>query len=313
MKSHRIDQISYYLSHCFHGIIYYYCVTYIIHAFILNDTAKHEKNINTSSSSGDNNNASIISSLAFYGVYHRTPYNQVIHLIGVPFIIWTMILYGTYLPFTTAVPIHTGTTNVTAATKQQSNSLLQKLIPPILQLPPSHHMTWATLWVLLYVAFYSYIDFIGACLYTPFLYIMYVTSVHWSQQDLQQQPQRPRVPKKIKDDSIEHPETVSTTTSSPFHWYGTGKLLWNTFIIHILSWYIQIHLGHGILEGATPASLVNLGAALTSAPLFAFYEMIWYLGYRLSLQQQVLQQVAIYTEQLCAAGANLRVCAMTNA
>lgn len=314
IKSHPINNnnqiLSFYLSHCFHGIIYYYCVKYIIYAFVLNhstattkdDSENSSNNLHASSSS----NNSIISSLAFYGVYHRTPYNQVIHLIGVPFIIWTMILYGTYLPFTTAPP----STNVTAVV-QQPKSSLRTYIPHILLFPrqvqTTHHITWATLWVLLYVMFYSYIDFIGACLYTPFLYIMYVTSVHWSQQDLRKQQQQV----KKKDDSMDVQDTTSTT-SCHYYWYGTGALLSKAFIVHILSWYIQIHLGHQILEGATPASLVNLGAALTSAPLFAFYEMIWYLGYRLSLQQQVLQQVAIYTEQLCTAGANLRVCTMTS-
>jgi hypothetical protein len=144
---------------------------------------------------------------------------------------------------------------------------------------------------------------------------MYVTSVHWSQDDLQQQQQQQLIRKKMKDDSINAPSSTETTTSYKsltYHWYGTGKVLFYAFIVHVVSWYVQIHLGHGILEGATPASLVNLGAALTSAPLFAFYEMIWYLGYRQTLQQQVLQQVSIYTEQLCTAGANLRVCTVSN-
>jgi 2-hydroxy fatty acid dioxygenase len=297
-KSSRTATISYYLSHLFHGCIYYYCVKYIIHDFILG-----------SSSSSSSRNNSIISSLAFYGVYHRTPYNQLIHLIGVPFIIWTMILFGTYLPLTTPAAAAVSAAKTPVPTKRESR--LQSYVPQILQWPHQHRMTWATLWVLLYVTFYLYIDWVGACMYIPFLYIMYVTSVHWSQSDLQPPP-RHTTPKKMKDDSIDPPNTVVSTRPNSFRWYGTGNLLFQAFIIHILSWYIQIHLGHGILEGATPASLVNLGAALTSAPLFAFYEMIWYLGYRLHLQQQVLQQVLIYTEQLCTAGANLRVCTMSS-
>ena len=228
-----------------------------------------------------------------------------IHLVGVPLIIWTMLLYGTYLPFTFNI------TAPTAATPRESRSLplppTPHYVPKILQLPPQHRLTWATLWVLLYVIFYIYIDFVGACLYTPFLYTMYVTSVHWSTNDLQQQQQQPAISNKWKDDSVDPPTRPYT-----YHWYGTGNLLFQAFWIHISSWYIQIHWGHGVLEGATPASLVNLGAALTSAPLFAFYELIWYLGYRTQLQQQVLQQVAIFTERLCTAGANLRVCTVSS-
>jgi 2-hydroxy fatty acid dioxygenase len=289
----NVDTLSFYLSHLFHGIIYYHCVKFIIQDFILN------KNGAADSNKGN----SIISSLAFYGVYHRTPYNQLIHLIGVPFIIWTMMLYGAYLPFTfttIASPSH--------ESKMRSLSL-QPYIPKMLLFPQQdqHRITWAALWVVLYAGFYCYIDFIGACLYAPSLYIMYVTSVHWSQHDLRRQ-QEPK--QKVKMDDPINGQNSVPTASIKYHWYGSGNVLLQAFIVHVLSWYIQIHLGHGILEGATPASLVNLGAALTSAPLFAFYEIVWYLGYRLPLQQQVLQQVTIYTEQLCAAGANLRVCTM---
>ena len=289
------DTISFYLSHVFHGSIYYYCIKYIITEFILT-TARTDNN--------NNNSNSIISSLAFYGVYHRTPYNQLIHLMGVPFIIWTMILYGTYLPFTTT---STTTAKLLAVTTTQESSSSSLWLPRFWLLPSNHCTTWATLWVLMYVTFYCYIDFIGACLYTPFLYIMYVTSVRWSQYDRLPSPSQ----KKMKNDSIHNDSNavVSTTTiPNAYHWYGTGNVLFKAFLLHVFSWYIQIHWGHAILEGATPASLVNLGAALTSAPLFAFYEMIWYFGYRSLLQQQVLEQVAIYTEQLCTAGANLRVC-----
>ena len=291
-----LDTISFYLSHVFHGSIYYYCIKYIITEFILTNARTDNNN--------NNNNNSIISSLAFYGVYHRTPYNQLIHLMGVPFIIWTMILYGTYLPFTTT----TTAKLLAATTTQESSSSSSSLwLPRFWLLPSNHCTTWATLWVLMYVTFYCYIDFIGACLYTPFLYIMYVTSVRWSQYDRLPSPSQ----KKMKNDSIHNDSNavVSTTTiPNAYHWYGTGNVLFKAFLLHVFSWYIQIHWGHAILEGATPASLVNLGAALTSAPLFAFYEMIWYFGYRSLLQQQVLEQVAIYTEQLCTAGANLRVC-----
>jgi 2-hydroxy fatty acid dioxygenase len=244
--------LSFYVSHLFHAVVFYHCV----------------KSVAWSQDYQD-----MTSALAFYGVYHRTPYNQLIHFFGVPLIVWTMLIFGAHLPF--------------------RNSLILDVpeISPWLFLP-RHRVTWATLWVSLYTWFYLSMDVTGACCYIPMLYVMYATSVHWTQED-----QRQGV------------TTVHKKTDTPSHnWYGTGRLLWQAFLVHAFSWYIQIHAGHAILEGATPASLVNLGAALTAAPLFAFYEGLWYLGLRRGLQQQVLEQVARYTQQLCREGANLRVC-----
>jgi 2-hydroxy fatty acid dioxygenase len=246
--------LGFYLSHLFHAVVFYHCV----------------KSVAWSQDYQD-----MTSALAFYGVYHRTPYNQLIHFFGVPLIIWTMLIFGAHLPFSDPLILETPE------------------IVPWLSVP-RHRVTWSTLWVALYTWFYLSMDVTGACCYIPILYVMYATSVRWTAQD--QQQLAASISKKTETATMTH------------NWYGTGRLLWHAFLVHIFSWYIQIHPGHAVLEGATPASLVNLGAALTAAPLFAFYEGLWYLGLRRALQQQVLEQVAIYTQQLCQEGADLRVC-----
>ena len=260
--------ISFILAHILHGSIYYHCIKSIVFT---------------------NTYDNIESSLAFYGVYHRTPYNQLIHFFGVPFILWTLLIFAAYIPFTNH-PLFIISNN-------QYINMFNRFVQTTCQLPKQHRVTWATLWVLMYVMFYLSMDVIGACLYIPFLYIMYATSVRWTEQDQFEH---------IRYIDIKHEKENSR--NSYYRWYGTGRLLWNALLVHATSWYIQIHPGHQILEGATPASLVNLGAALTAAPLFAFYEGIWYIGFRQEFQQRVLMQVAVYTQQLCDAGANLRVC-----
>lgn len=75
-----------------------------------------------------------------------------------------------------------------------------------------------------------------------------------------------------------------------------------------LAWYVQIHPGHVVIEGAKPAVLDSFGGALTSAPLFAFYEGVWLLGINKELQERTNTLVAEYTAELCAAGASMRVC-----
>jgi len=52
-----------------------------------------------------------------------------------------------------------------------------------------------------------------------------------------------------------------------------------------------------------------VGGALTSAPLFAFYEGLWYLGIHKGLQDATIELVGEYTRDLCKGGdVVMRVC-----
>lgn len=76
-----------------------------------------------------------------------------------------------------------------------------------------------------------------------------------------------------------------------------------------VGWYVQIHPGHGIFEGAKPAVLQSIGGALTSAPLFAYYEGLWFIGLNKGLQEETKLLVDQYTVELCKKGINMRACA----
>lgn len=201
--------------------------------------------------------------LAFYGVYHRDPWNQLIHFFGVPLILWSMLVFAAHLPLTNAVTIPSIPAGCCRA----------------------HHVSWATLFLILYTALYFRIDVVGALMYTPIMLYMYATAIEWTANDQAKK-------KENGDDS----------------WLGTKQVAKQALWMHLLGWYLQIHLGHKILEGAQPATLANMGAALTTAPLFAFYEGIWWLGFRTELQQRVGELVATYTQELCSQGATMRVC-----
>jgi uncharacterized membrane protein YGL010W len=247
---------------------------------------------------------SAIQAMAFYGVYHRDPINQMIHFVGVPGIIYSLLLFQCHLDI---IP---------------SSMITLRYLPGI----PAHAINWATIWFMVYVIFYINLDWYGASLYLPILYMMYassVRSVQWDRnqtkdpitnQQQQQQQQQPK--EKIRNDSsvahhghqpssLSNGHNIETTTTN---WMGSKRLLWMAGMIQIVSWYVQIHFGHYIYEGAQPAVLQSIGGALTTAPLFAFYEFIWYLGYRQEFHQAVLHQVNIYTETLCQQGLNMRVC-----
>lgn len=199
--------------------------------------------------------------MAFYGVYHSNPWNQLVHFVGVPMILWSFFVMSAHLPLTDKI---------------------------VLRLPftPRHYPSWATVALVFYCIFYLSLDLVGAVAYLPFLYLMYASSIRWTRDD-----QHRAI---VKD---KQPE-----------WTGTGTLLRKAWLFQILGWYLQIHIGHKIAEGSQPALAQSLGGALTTAPLFAFHEVIWYAGLRKEFQQRILQLVDEYTLTMCEKGANMRVC-----
>lgn len=204
------------------------------------------------------------SALAFYGVYHREPWNQFIHFIGVPLILWTIFIMTAHLP----LPF-----------------LGQYAIT--IPFTPTHALTWATLVTAGYIVFYLMIDTVGGLLYAPVLLAMYRSAVNLTAND----------------------QALASKKQDDNNWTGTGRLLKYALWLHVLAWYVQIHPGHAVIEGAKPAVLDSFGGALTSAPLFAFYEGVWLLGINKGLQERTNALVAEYTAELCAAGATMRVCA----
>lgn len=150
-------------------------------------------------------------------------------------------------------------------------------------LPNGQRLTYGLILALIYLVFYLKIDPFGGSLYAPIIYAMYSSACSFYEQD----------------------QGKSETKS----WAGTGKLLRYAFFLHVFSWYIQIHLGHKIIEGAQPAVLQSIGGALTVAPLFAYYEFLWLLGLNQALQIQTLEVVQQKTLEICASGnAAMRVC-----
>jgi uncharacterized membrane protein YGL010W len=196
--------------------------------------------------------------LAFYGVYHREPWNQFIHFFGVPGILWSLLIFFVHLK----VPI--------------LGDAFQKIFPDL-------ELTYGLIMTLFYGIFYLQLDAMGGILYAPILYVYYTSAVYLTKRD----------------------QSVAGGSS----WSGTGKLLTGAFVLHVLSWYVQIHLGHHVIEGAQPASLQSLGGALTVAPLFAFYEGMWMVGINKALQNTTLALVDQYTQEICEAGKiSMRVC-----
>lgn len=192
--------------------------------------------------------------LAFYGVYHRYGWNQVIHFFGVPGIIWSLLIFMVHVP----IPIVGGGS-----------------------------VNYANFLAICYNLYYLSIDPLGALLYAPFIYAMYVSAEKLRHND------------QAEARKASNSEGTNNNVGS-IPWYGTGKSLRFGLLVHVFCWYIQIHLGHEIIEGAKPAVLQGLGGALSVAPLFAFYEGLWALGINTSLQESTQLLVDQYTQELCA-------------
>ena len=206
----------------------------------------------------------IYEALGFYGVYHREPWNQVIHFFGVPAIIWSLLVFLAHIP-----------------------------------LPFLHQsITYADILTIFYLLFYLKMDPIGGLCYAPFLYWMYSSATHFVSKS-----SKPIPNKKRDDDSL---------ILDPRRRSSTRQCLKIAAFVHMVGWYVQIHPGHYIIEGAAPAVTKSFGGALTSAPLFAFYEGLWFLGIRKDLQKQTLILVDQYTRELCKSGTGgvlrLRAC-----
>ena len=215
----------------------------------------------------------ITDALAFYGVYHREPLNQLIHFFGVPFFIWSVFIILAHVPLFPMVQIS---------------------MPGA----PQHCVSYATLTALGYIIFYLKIDpKCGGILYAPFVYLKYVNAVSLVEADRCQQKM---MHTKKNDGKIMINELFSYT----------GKIFKMALIVNIFVLYVQIHPGHKIIEGASPAIMKSFGGAFTSAPLFAFYEGLWYLGINLPLKEQTKLLVDEYSKQICAnSAAIMRACA----
>ena len=215
----------------------------------------------------------ITDALAFYGVYHREPLNQLIHFFGVPAIIWSAFVFLAHVPLLPMVQIS---------------------MPGA----PQHCVTYATITAVGYIIFYLKIDpKCGGMLYALFVYLKYIMAVRLVEADRCQQ----KLIHSKKNDSKQY-------VNESFSY--TGKVFKMALIVHILAWYVQIHPGHQMIEGAAPAIMKSFGGALTSAPLFAFYEGLWYLGINLPLKEQTKFLVDQYTKQICADGTVImRACA----
>jgi len=63
------------------------------------------------------------------------------------------------------------------------------------------------------------------------------------------------------------------------------------FLVHVFSWYMQIHLGHMVFEGRKPALFDSLFQSLVLAPLFVWIEVLFLFGYRKEMAERLEKSI----------------------
>lgn len=129
-----------------------------------------------------------------------------------------------------------------------------------------YSISWATIVVLIYVFYYCTMDQVGGVIFSAVLVAFAVSA------------------------SL----LVDKRYSSAWKW---------AIIVQIVSWVMQIGPGHAYFEGVKPALLDSLSQAFGVAPLFAFYEGIFYLGWAQPLKHAVEALVAEERVAMCARAA----------
>lgn len=83
----------------------------------------------------------------------------------------------------------------------------------------------------------------------------------------------------------------------PIWWSATafqscvpGAWQW-AIVAHVVAWWAQVHIGHGLIEKRKPALLDSFFQSLALAPLFVWFELLFALGFRKEMRRQVQEAV----------------------
>jgi len=182
----------------------------------------------------------LLDQLAFYGAYHNNRWNQLIHFIFVPSIMWSLCVW----------------LSVTG---------------PILPLPKSISITGSPMTLLDGVTFQLVPNASCALIVVYSLYYLSLEPVAGLTWML----------------AVGLPLLI---TSTAFYNQVAHAMYW-ALLVHVLSWYMQIHPGHALLEKRKPALVDSLVQATSLAPLFVWFELLFLLGYRPDLKSHLKERV----------------------
>lgn len=195
--------------------------------------------------------------LIFYGSYHNNPVNQAIHFIFVPLILWTVAVWLAYTPplfpeLSLRIP--------SCCAEYDFVRLLRCIktnLKPISNISFCRYVVFNASFFLLalYSAYYVTLEACAGLSWTILVALpLWITSEAFQQH-------------------------------CPTHaWISALGL-------HILSWIMQVYFGHAVAEKRKPALLDSFFQSLVLAPLFVWFELLFFMGYRKRLHADVSAQV----------------------
>ena len=235
-----------------------------------------------------------VDELTFYASYHSHPMNQLVHIVCVPLLLFTVLIFAAYVP------------------------------PPIKAVP---QLTWPLLgacaWSLHHVRAAPLVGSIVSCL--TFAMALAATAIV----ERERRTSNRSFVEFLVGDRVHVLEPVqfagnvgtvvkrnvgsvvvrlegSNVSLEALHsqlrgfgecragdrvrTLGAGTYGFAAFyagLVHVFCWYAQIHPGHGIYEGRKPALLDSVLQAFLDAPLFVWYEVAFACGYDPALKQEL--------------------------
>ena len=223
-----------------------------------------------------------VDELTFYASYHSHPMNQLVHIVCVPLLLFTVFVFAAYVP------------------------------PPIKSIP---QLSWPLLgagaWSLHHVRAAPLVGSLVSCL--TFAMALVATAIVERELRASFKPGDRVVVEDFREGTVAKSSTsavveVERDDAEPEEepWQGSASALRHVDgrqtsygnaaryagVIHIFCWYMQLHPGHGVFEGRKPALLDSVLQAFLDAPLFVWYEVAFACGYDPSLKQQLDAAVA---------------------
>ena len=82
--------------------------------------------------------------------------------------------------------------------------------------------------------------------------------------------------------------------------FGQSVALQVALAVHAASWFMQVVIGHALIEKRRPALMDSLASSLILAPLFVVLECLFACGYKPSLHAKLLAQTEQKLDELRA-------------
>jgi uncharacterized membrane protein YGL010W len=161
--------------------------------------------------------------IAFYAQFHHHPMNQLIHMVFVPSLMLSALVWLTATP---------------------------ELVPLPAAVP--FRGDFGFLLAAAYALYYIVLEPVAGTLYIGFLAATLAGAAWWAA-------------------NVPSPMAAAT-------------------VLHVMSWFLQVAVGHAHYEKRKPALLDSIFQAFVLAPLFVWLEMLFAIGYRPDLAKRVSDQ-----------------------